>query len=649
MWKWFSIASLLWGNAASVPEPSSVERETIFDYEALIATPLQPRTLKKRETNGIVTEEVMFHSERDGAHDVDIFAYFSYPSKPIKAGQKLPAFVWNQGGLSRASALRTEMGARRGYATLCIDFPQPGYRSTGRYAINSGIESKDDPRQAPIYHGAVALLKAVSYLQARPEVDSNRIGMAGSSWGGFYTTLMVGLDPRIKAGACMYGAGNMQMGNMWWDAPKTDRDEPAVTPQSTLHQDAAFRERWRVTLDPALRLPRRATPIAWFTGTNDWFYWMPGVMQTHTMATGARHLTLVPNWDHIMPASLVEQTFTWLDVHLKNKPAFSQVTPLQIIKRGDKLVARWTWSGPRRAIKSDLILSGGEGNWHSRFWKTMPSTLNGPSCEAILPSSKLPFYISGAIVDKDKFRYSTPLVKVDPAAWGIDVSKSKLMVPDYNGCAMWGSFEKTQVNYLKQHRLPVPPLSRVAKDGKRSAILRAGKLTLPYILFTPGVPHRFSCYLRSNKTTKIALKIYGKFEGGEQGVQQSFAIKRKWTKVTLEFTPPGEPRVMKSGDPAKRQAVNEAGESGMPDAPIKVLSSQQTAAKASGAGVKRLPRRAWFAATFAVPRGVRARLDSVSFRPIAEATSTANQLAPMDLKELKVVPTEEAIEMGGVQ
>jgi dienelactone hydrolase len=663
MWKWFSVASLLWGGQAQAPvEPSSVENETIFDYEAILQTPLKPRVLKKTEKGGIVTEEVMFHSERDGEKDVDIFAYFSYPKNAVRTGKKLPAFVWNQGGLSRASAFRTEMGAKRGYATLCIDFPQPGYRSTGNYAINTGIELKDDPRQAPIYHGAVALLKAVSYLQARPEVDGNRIGMAGSSWGGFYTTLMVGLDARLKVGACMYGAGNVQMGNMWWDSPKTDK-APAQnssgqnsSEQSTSYrvmldpkkQDPAFRERWRVTLDPALRLLRRQTPLAWFTGTNDWFYWMPSVMETYGMASGARHLSLVPNWDHMMPPSLVEQTFTWLDVHLKNKPAFSTVTPLQIEKRGEHLVAKWSWSGPRQAKSADLILSSGEdGNWHSRYWKTIKSTLKGQQCEAVLPSSKLPYYISGAVIDTNKFRYSTPLLKVNPVAYGIDRTAGKVLVPDYNGCAEWGSFEKQQVQYLKDHRLPVPALSRVAKEGKRSAVLRAGKATLPYILFTAGVPHRFSCYMRANKPTKIALKLYGKFEGAEQGVQKQFVIKKRWTKVTLEFTPPGAPQVMKAGDPAK-----EKGESGLPDAvenTPKVLSGALIAKAASGVNVKKLPRRAWFAATFSVPKGVTAKLDAVSFRPMTLTAAQEEQqktpveagreiMAPFPVGQLHIVP-----------
>src|ERR1043166_4900606 len=223
-------------SATRVDKPPIVDVTTlaivdpVFDFIALSATPLDARVLKTTEKDGIVTEEIMYHSEMDGTNRVDIFAFFSYP----KGAAKLPAFVWNQGGLAQAGTYWTEFGAKRGYATLCIDFPMPGYRSTGGYPIVSGLELGDDPKKAPIYHGAIALLKAVSFLQSRKEVDKDRIGMAGSSWGGFYTTLMAGIDPRLNACTAMFGTGSLQLGNSWWDSwGKRSQG------------DAAFRERGR--------------------------------------------------------------------------------------------------------------------------------------------------------------------------------------------------------------------------------------------------------------------------------------------------------------------------------------------------------------------------------------------------------------------
>lgn len=74
--------------------------DAVFDVAALTATPLDTTILKSSEANGIVTEEVPFHSEMDGTNRVDIFAFFAYP----KGATNLPAFIWNQGVMATFAA-----------------------------------------------------------------------------------------------------------------------------------------------------------------------------------------------------------------------------------------------------------------------------------------------------------------------------------------------------------------------------------------------------------------------------------------------------------------------------------------------------------------------------------------------------------------
>src|SRR5262249_17899740 len=105
------------------PEITRVDfQDKVFDVPTLISTPLNSKTLATYERDGIVTENIQFHSETDGDKEVEIFAIFSYP----KGAQKLPAFIWNPGGLGQANPEFTEIPAKRGYAVLCIDFPQKG-------------------------------------------------------------------------------------------------------------------------------------------------------------------------------------------------------------------------------------------------------------------------------------------------------------------------------------------------------------------------------------------------------------------------------------------------------------------------------------------------------------------------------------------
>ena len=498
---------------------SAAFSDPVFDVKALTSTPLNARIISSTERNGIVTEEVMFHSEMDGEKSVDIFAFFSYP----KGAAKLPSYIWNQGGLGQAQASNTEYGATRGYATLCIDFPMPGYRSTGGYPIVAGLELGEDPKKSAIYHGVVALLKAVSYLQSRPEVDANRIGMAGSSWGGFYTTLMVGVDSRLKVGSAYYGTGSLQLGNVWWDGSGWDSG-----------RDAAFRERWRTTLDPAWRLKKSKTPIAWFTGTNDVFYWMPALMKTYQIAGGPKNLALLPNYDHALNSPLSGQMYQWLDMWLKDGQAFDKVTPLKLTKKDDRTIVKWKFSGPRKVVSADLAVSYGDaGNWRSRCWMSIPAKISDGTCSVELPSSSRSRCIIGSVVDKDGFRYSTTLKWVDPV--GRDD-----VIPDYDGCAEWGDFEAAHIIYLQGHAKPVPQISQDARTGKQSAILNAGKTTLPSMLFTADISHKLVCYMKANEPTNVNVQMSAdrdKNQSNEQNKQHEFSIGSEWTKVELDYLP----------------------------------------------------------------------------------------------------------------
>ncbi|HEX8551661.1 MAG TPA: hypothetical protein VF681_08920 [Abditibacteriaceae bacterium] len=517
-----SAALPVWASSKSrTPRLWTPQKGRVFALENILAPSLQTRILKRTVARGIVTEEIKYLSEVDNGVPVEIFAYFSYPQNK----RKLPAFVWIEGGLAPARTFRTIFGAKRGYATLAIDFPRPGLRSTGKYPINLGLQIDENPRQAPIYHGAIALLRAVSFLESRPEVNRNRIGMAGSSWGGLFTTLMTGLDSRIKVGACMFGTGNLQMGNMWWDAYDRSTRYPKVV-----------RAHWQNTLDGASRLRRRRTPIAWFTGTNDWFFWMPSVDKTYDDAAGPKHLALIPNWDHALTASVTEQTFAWLDMHLKNGPKFVEISPLQLERKGDRWLARWRVSGDlKRAKEARLILSYGEaGNWHARAWQTLAATRRGAECEVLLPRTNLPVLVSGTIVDNRSFRSSTPLRRVAPLL-------QKVTVPDanftYNGCANWGNYEPRQWDFLKRHHKWLPVV-RGGRDGKFAARVPEGETRLPMLHFTEGVRHRLTLSLRTTKTDiPVVLETARRFNGTVRPMRTTLLARGAWTDYIVEWTP----------------------------------------------------------------------------------------------------------------
>ena len=481
------------------------------NVQALASTPLNARVLKTSEKDGIVIEEIMYHSEMDGEKSVDIFAFFGYP----KGAQGLPAFVWNQASMAQASTHFVEAGARRGYAVLCIDYPFQGYRSSGGYTLR-GLEVGDDPARAPLAHAAIALLKGVTYLESRPEVDKDRIGMAGSSWGGFMTTLMVGLDARLKVGSCFFGTGNLQLGCSWFEGACTD---PVIA------------ERWRTTIDPAWRLAKTKTPISWCTGTLDNYYWMPALMKTYEMAGGKKHLGLIANWDHGLPPIMDDEVLGWLDVHLQGHPAFPELTPITVSRQGGEVLATWTFFAPpeRQPASADLMLSYGEaGNWRCRNWITLPAQIEGSTCTARLPTSSLPIFISGSVVAENGYRHSTPMLRVDPGQHGLLGPQ-----PNVDSFAEWGGFETEMPAYM--YAFPKIATSPDARSGKRALILKPKRQLMPPVLFIAGLHYRLEGYFKAATPAQVTVQLKGRFDAERRAKDLVVDVGRDWTPFHLDY------------------------------------------------------------------------------------------------------------------
>ena len=290
----------------------------------------------------------------------------------------------------------------------------------------------------------------------------------------------------------------------------------------------------RPRLDPAWRLPTKKTPIAWITGTNDAFYSLDAVMKSYEMAAGAKHLCLVPNWDHALPRSSPTRKSTRGSTNIcaASRP-FAKVSPIVVTNDGGQLVATWKFEGD--AVAADLIASYGEtGNWRGRYWHTFRASIADHACRATWPAATLPCFVSGAVVDSRGMRSSTPLLRVDASALGLSPT---IAVPDHDGCVQWGSFEPAQIEYLVRHTQSgqtrwVPRLSTNAKAGQNAAILESGRTVLPPILATATVPHRFTCFMKAERPVSIGVQL------GD--AQQDFAITAEWSEVSMNYTPPND-------------------------------------------------------------------------------------------------------------
>jgi dipeptidyl aminopeptidase/acylaminoacyl peptidase len=127
------------------------------------------------------------------------------------AGDNLPAVIFMHGGPIRQMLLGWHMRgyyhhayalnqylASKGYLVLSVNF-----RSGIGYGFDFRNAPKQGPRGASEYQDIVA---AGRYLQSRPEVDPNRVGLWGGSYGGYLTAMGLARDSDLfAAGVDLHG------------------------------------------------------------------------------------------------------------------------------------------------------------------------------------------------------------------------------------------------------------------------------------------------------------------------------------------------------------------------------------------------------------------------------------------------------------
>ncbi len=117
----------------------------------------------------------------------------------LAPGERRPAVLVLHGFGSNKSSENSHWPARTfcdwGYVTLRFDM-----RSCG--------ESEGEPNHIICLEQVEDTKNAITYMQGRPEVDPDRIGLIGSSFGAAVTVYTAGVDPRVKAAISSGGWGD---------------------------------------------------------------------------------------------------------------------------------------------------------------------------------------------------------------------------------------------------------------------------------------------------------------------------------------------------------------------------------------------------------------------------------------------------------
>ncbi|MBM3457692.1 MAG: alpha/beta fold hydrolase, partial [Armatimonadetes bacterium] len=292
---------LLAGGAASLTVTQSLQASEAtgvgsWDLRELRRVPrfevAAPRTVVQ-DSREVLLSELYYAGEPWRGQRTRVFAYYARPAGAPGAAvpTRLPAMVLVHGGGGTAFAEWARLWAARGYAALAMDLagrgperqplPDGGPDQTEEWKFR---RLRDGVRDSWPYQSVAAVIRAVSVLRNLPEVDRDRIGITGISWGGYLTSLVMSLDDRLRVAVPVYGCGFLDENSTWLPVF-------ASLPEGE-------RKLWVENFDPSRYLRRCQIPVLWVNGTNDFAYPLDSYRKSYRLPTGSRTLCVTVKMPH---------------------------------------------------------------------------------------------------------------------------------------------------------------------------------------------------------------------------------------------------------------------------------------------------------------------------------------------------------------
>lgn len=330
-------------------------------------------------------QEVYYQGEPRHGRPTRVFAYCARPEGP----GPFPAMLLVHGGGGTAFAQWAELWAQRGYVALAMDLagcgpdqkplPDGGPDQTDatKFANFSDAEVKD----MWTYHAVAAILRGHALLASLPEVDPQRVGITGISWGGYLTCIVAGIDARLKVAVPVYGCGFLhEDSDVGWLGYFS-----RMTPEQ--------RERWVGNFDPSRYLPGVTCPIFFLNGTNDTAYPLPSHRKCWELVQAPKTLRIAVRMPHGHPEGWSPQEIgLFVDSVLKGGPPLAQLGPLE--REGRQ--ARATYTAQVPVVQGQLhYTTDQQPVWNQRKWESVEAVLSDGQVTATLPDARpLVFYLS---------------------------------------------------------------------------------------------------------------------------------------------------------------------------------------------------------------------------------------------------------------
>lgn len=470
---------------------------------------------------------------------VRVYAIYSIP----EGARMVPAVMHIHGGGQNAYPGWLKYWNERGYAALTYNFSGalPGLKEYTRWgSLTQGNMNQNGPllmatepsvRVSSWYLWARIARRALTLLETRPGVDTNRLGIFGISVGGSLVWPVAAMDRRVKAACAIYGAG-------WTTYPD---GTPDPDPSGG---DSKMRE-WRAAMEPEAYAPLVRCPLLFLNATNDHHGKMDFCERSVSAVKGEVRQAYTPRARHHVADEQGRDLPFWMDRWLKNGPAWPR-TPRLSLEIGEKGVPVLVAVPDQPGDVARVDIYYGLENWNSknRFWRSAESRRTDDRWEALAPVFDVasPLFAFANVTYRSGVCLSSRLVANAPglvgAARATDVAET--LIDDFaHGNTGWVT-NSTATDPL----VPVPELLRV-KEGPEH---RMGiTVTSPIALFThrigdpkwrgpAGAALEFKVFTAAPRKIKVA--IYEKeFSIGQRRYVREIDVQPAEGWQTFRFPP----------------------------------------------------------------------------------------------------------------
>lgn len=223
---------------------------------------------------------------------------FAWLGLPGSIGGPVPGVVLAHGGGGTAFKEWVEKWNAHGFAAISIavegqtdkrdpDFedqhnPRGWRRHEWKGPRRAGIygDTAEPLKDQWMYHAVADTILANSLLRSFPEVDADKVGVMGISWGGVITSTVMGLDDRFAFAIPTYGCGNLaDAGNQYGKA---------------LGENDVYRQVW----DPMLYLKNADMPALWLSWPGDKHFPLDKQAACYREMNGQAMISLIPGMRH---------------------------------------------------------------------------------------------------------------------------------------------------------------------------------------------------------------------------------------------------------------------------------------------------------------------------------------------------------------